>query len=153
MKLYRLLLLIVILALLLTGCAAKTPDAALEVILDEIIAKIGITDEIPLSANDLNALYGIAAGDVEAQACCITMSGIFPDEIILIKAAGGEAAKRIQTRLEARLAEVKNQSASYDPDSYAIAQRCRVNVKGEYIAFFISYNHERMTEIYEGHFK
>ena len=147
------IILVIILVLLLTGCAAKAPDAALSKILDEIIADIGVVDEIPLSVGDLYQLYGIDAGDVEDQASCITMNGIFPDEIILIKAAGSAAAKNIQKRLEARLAEVKNQSASYDPESYAIAQRCRVNVKGEYICFFISYNHERMTEIYEGFFK
>ena len=140
--------------LLLSACsAAKTPDAPLADILDEIVASTGVTGQIPVDQTNLTALYGIAGEDVAECACCITMNGIFPDEILLIRASSDEAAQRIVQSLETRLAEVKNQSKNYDPGSYEIAQKCRVERTGLYIDFFVSAKHVQMRALYQAHLK
>ena len=147
--------LVLAMLLLLSACAssAKAPDAPLAQILDEIVTGTGITDSIPIDTTNLTALYGIAGEDVSECASCITMNGIFPDEIILLRASSDEAAERIVKALEGRLAEVKNQSKNYDPGSYEIAQKCRVERSGEYISFFVSAKHVQMRAIYESHLK
>jgi len=138
----------------LSACSApKAPDAPLADILAEIVSSTGITGEIPVDETNLTALYGIAGEDVDECACCITMNGVFPDEIILIKASSDEAAERIVKGLETRLAEVKNQSKNYDPGSYEVAQKCRVERTGLYIDFFVSAKHVQMRAIYQSHLK
>lgn len=139
--------------MLFASCdASKGPDKALSEIMDEIIEKCSISDEIELEIADLLDYYGIKGEDVAESAACVTMNGIFPDEIIMVKAKDGDAASRIQKCLETRLNEVMNQSKNYDAESYAVAQKCKVDVRGEYIAFFVSAKHEDMTKIYSAHF-
>ena len=144
-----------ILLFALTACGAqpKTADAPLTEILDEILTETGITGQIPVDVTNLTALYGISGDDIAESACCITMNGIFPDEILMIKAVDDAAAARIKTSLETRLAEVMNQSKSYDPASYAVAQKCRITENGLYISLFVSAKHEQMNELYGTHFK
>jgi len=146
------LLFVLLLGLCACGAQPKTADAPLAEILDEILAETGITGQIPVEATNLTALYGINGEDIEESACCITMNGIFPDEILMIKAVDEAAAERIVECLQTRLAEVMNQSKSYDPASYEIAQKCRITENGLYISLFVSAKHEQMNELYGAHF-
>lgn len=147
-----LLLLFVLLLTLLSGCAAKEPDTSLSAILSEIREETGISEGLILTDTDLLELYGIEVTDVADHACLSSMNGIFPDEILMIRAANEEALSRIQDKLDRRLSEVLNQSKSYDAASYAVAQKCQVNVRGLYIALFVSAQHEEMSRIYDAHF-
>jgi len=136
----------------LTGCAAAKPDVPLTAILDEIVATVPVVDGSRMSKDDLLSLYGIQTADVAEQSCLSAMNGIFPDEIVMVKATDSAACKRIREKLENRLNEVLNQSKSYDPESYAIAQKCKVDERGLYLALFVSAKHEDMTVIYDAHF-
>ena len=141
------------LAVLLTACGKTEPDASLETILDEIEAKIPMQDAFRLSEEDLLDLYGIRGEDLAEYACLTSMNGIFPDEVLMLRAADEAALGRIREKLDHRLAEVLNQSKSYDPESYAAAQKCQVDIRGLYAALFGSARHEDMTEIYGAHFR
>ena len=101
-----------------------------------------------LAPERLLALYGIEEADIADSACYVTMDGVFPDEIVIIKASGAEAAKRVREKLSARLEEIMVQSQSYDPENYAIAQECSVQQSGEVIALFMSPNHKAMEDIF-----
>ena len=150
----KIAILLLAMLFLLSACSpAKAPDAPLADILEEIVSGAGITGEIPVDETNLTALYGIGGEDVAECACCITMNGVFPDEILLIRASSDEAAERIVKCLENRLAEVKNQSKNYDPGSYEIAQKCRVERTGLYVSFFVSAKHVQMRAIYQAHLK
>lgn len=144
--------LLVLLLSLLAGCGAKGPNTSLEAILKEIETKLTLTDAVLLDEVDLLDLYGIRSEDLEEFACSTTMNGIFPDEILMFRAKDDASLGRVREKLDARLQEVLNQSKSYDPESYKIAQKCHVDVRGLYIAFFVSAQHEKMTEIYGAHF-
>ena len=140
----------------LSACAApqtQAPDVPLTDIMDEILTETGITGEIPVDAENLMALYGIASEDVEETACCITMNGIFPDEILMIQAVSEESADRVEQCLSSRLEQVMVQSKNYDPESYEIAQKCHVVRYGQYVSLFVSAKHEQMNEIYQTHFQ
>lgn len=151
------LLIIITLALMLSlfaGCGeAAAPDCTLSELLAELISENGIENEIDLSAAELLDYYGIKGEDIKQSAACITMNGIFPDEIIMVEAANDEAAGRVKACLESRLQEVLNQSKNYDAESYAVAQTCKVEARGSFIALFVSAKHEAMTEQYGAHFK
>ena len=96
----------------------------------------------------LLALYGIEEADIKESACFVTMDGIFPDEIVMIKAADTDAADRIEEKLNTRLDEIKVQSQSYDPENYAIAQECKVFREGNVVALFVSAKHADMEAIF-----
>lgn len=77
------------------------------------------------------------------------MDGVFPDEIVMIKATDADAAKRIEEKLNKRLEEVKVQSESYDAENYALAQECKVIKEGNYVALFLSAKHADMEKIFQ----
>ena len=145
---------LVLLTIGLTGCSgASEPDVSLSEILVELETAVSIDGASQMTETDLLDFYGIQASDIAEQASLISMSGIFPDEVIMIKAQDEEALGRIREKLDNRLQEVLNQSKSYDAESYAIAQKCAVDVRGLYAALFISPTHETMTQLYAAHFE
>lgn len=113
-----------------------------------IISELKIEEPMDIDTSKLTDLYGIEAADVAESACFITSNGTFPEEVIMIKAKDDAAQKRIVQLLETRIDDVKIQSESYDPDNYAIAQKCKVITQGEYVAMFISASHEKMESIF-----
>ena len=147
-----LVLLTVLLFSLFTGCAKTEADTSLEAILDEIEVRVPMQNTFRMSEEDLLDLYGIRGEDLAEYACLTSMNGIFPDEVLMFRAKDDAALARITEKLGNRLGEVMNQSKSYDPESYAVAQKCRVDVRGLYAALFVSASHEKMTEIYSAHF-
>lgn len=115
---------------------------------DQMISKFGGEDPISFESDVLLDLYGIAASDIAESACYMTMDGVFPQEIIMIKAQNEDALARISASLENRINEVKIQSESYDPQNYALAQKCKVASKGLYVTMFLSPHFEEMTETF-----
>lgn len=139
----------------LSACSAAptAPDKPIADILNEIAEGAEINNPMPIGTDSLLSLYGISADDVDESACFITMNGVFPDEVIIVKAKDADGAKRIKACLDNRLKEVLDQSRSYDAESYAVAQKCHVTENGLYISLFVSAAHEKMNEIYLSHFK
>lgn len=144
--------LLVLLLPLLAGCGKSGPDTSLDAILSEIESEVSMDSASRMSEADLLDLYGIQAADIAEQASLTSMNGVFPDEAVMIRAKDEDALFRIKEKLENRLREVLNQSKSYDAASYAVAQKCTVDVRGFYVALFVSANHEKMSEIYSSHF-
>ena len=115
---------------------------------ENMISTFGGEEPIKFESDILLDLYGIAADDVAESACYMTMDGVFPQEIIMIKATDADALARISKSLENRISEVKVQSEGYDPENYALAQRCNVVSKGLYVTMFLSPHFEQMTEMF-----
>ena len=124
----------------------KTVDLA--AIKDKIISDVKVEDPMTVDSDKLTELYGIAAEDISESACFVTSSGTFPEEAIMIKAKDDAAKGRIVELLNARIDDVKVQSESYDAENYALAQKCKVIIEGDYIAMFISASHEKMENIF-----
>jgi hypothetical protein len=78
----------------------------------------------------------------------IVMTGVFPAEIIMVEAVDEAAAKDIEAKLQSRLDGLKQQSQSYDAESYAIASACEVEVEGNYVALFFSEHNEGMVSMF-----
>ena len=88
---------LVLLTIGLTGCSgASEPDVSLSEILVELETAVSIDGASQMTETDLLDFYGIQASDIAEQASLISMSGIFPDEVIMIKAQDEEALGRIR---------------------------------------------------------
>ena len=114
----------------------------------DILSQLGITDSLPLETDALLNLYGIDAALVAQSASFVTMSGTFPDEVILVEAVDASAAATIQEKLQNRLNEVLVQSENYDADNYKAAQSCQVRVSGLYVSLILSPKQADMAAIY-----
>ena len=125
-------------------------DIDIAAVKEQIIADLKVEGAMDLAPQRLLALYGIEEADIAQSACYVTMDGVFPDEIVMIKAVDSAAADRIEEKLGVRLDEIKVQSQSYDPENYAIAQECSVQRVGNTVALFMSPNHNAMEKIFTG---
>ncbi len=115
---------------------------------DAILAECGIADYLDMEPILFSNLYDIGEEEYVQYAAFVTMSGIFPHEIVMFEAADEDAAADIVVKLERRLAEIMNQAELYDPENYALAQKCGVDRDGLYITFFMSPEAARMREIF-----
>lgn len=138
----------------LAGCQkqSETPDVDLTAVREAMLEAQNTEDPYLLETDALLNLYGISSEDVAQSASFVTMSGTFPDEIILVRAVDEKAAERIAESLAARLDEVKVQSQTYDPDNYKAAQACKVDTNGLYVSLILSPDQEALTAIYNGYF-
>ena len=114
----------------------------------DIISQLSIADPLNLETDALLNLYGIDASLVAQSASFVTMSGTFPDEVILVEAVDEAAAATIQEKLQNRLNEVLVQSESYDPDNYKAAQSCQVRVNGLYVSLILSPKQADIAAVY-----
>jgi hypothetical protein len=114
----------------------------------EMKSKFNAADSVDFTTDLLLNMYGIKAEDVAELGGYMTLMGVFPEEIIMIKASSEEAKAAVVTALEKRIAEVKVQSQNYDAENYALAQKCGVKSDGLYVTLFISPNVEEMTNMF-----
>lgn len=114
----------------------------------QIFTDLSVTDSVDVETDMLLDLYGIAAADVAESVGYMTMDGVFPDEVILVKAVDADAAGRIAEALNRRLEDVKLQSKDYDPENYELAQKCSVQTTDLYVTLFLSPHYDRMTELF-----
>lgn len=131
-----------------TTAGVFEPDLA--ALREKMITDFQATDAINVETEMLLNLYGIAAEDVAECAAYMTMDGVFPQEVVMIRATDAAAASRIEAALNTRIAEVKNQSQSYDPENYALAQKCRVALRDTYVTMFLSPHFDEMTALFNG---
>ncbi len=137
-----------------TSVEAQAPATATELgaLKDKMIAEFGIKDPIDLDNSKLLDQYGITEDTIASQSSFIVMTGVFPAEIIMVEAVDEAAAKDIEAKLQARLDSLKQQSQSYDAESFAIASACEVETEDNYVALFFSEHNEGMVELFEEKF-
>lgn len=116
---------------------------------EQIINDLKMDGTMDIPASRLLDLYGIEEEWIADSQCFVTMEGVFPDEVIMLRAKDKDSVSKIQEKLEARLNEVKVQSQSYDPENYAIAQECKVITDDTVVALFLSPQHSKMEKIFE----
>ena len=132
--------------------AAETAaDASgLAALADQMIAEAGITDAIPVSAQALASVYGLDPAQIaDAAGYNASANGAFPQEIILVKAVDEDAAGSVAMAFINRLSDIASQAESYDPDSYALAQKCSVITQGSYVGLFFSDKYEQLAELFQ----
>ncbi len=131
----------------------KAPSVDLATVKNAIVSGAGVVDPLDVPTARLESLYGIDTSLVKQAASFVTIEGAFPDEIVMIEAVSEEAAEMIQVLLGIRLSEVKEQSKSYDPENYALAQQCTVGKKGTFVSMFLAPQHAKMKSIFDSYVK
>ena len=133
---------------LLAACGGSAKDIDIAALKETIVTDLAVADAMDVDASRLIDLYGIAAEDIEEAACYITMDGVFPEEVIMVKAVDADAAARVEEKLNERIEQVKVQSQSYDAENYALAQECKVIKEGNTVAMFLSPKHADMEKLF-----
>ena len=131
----------------------KSASVDLTAVKNAIVSGVGVSDPLDVPTARLESLYGIDTSLVKQAASFVTIEGAFPDEIVMIEAVSEGAAEMIQILLGIRLSEVKEQSKSYDPENYALAQQCTVGKKGTFVSMFLAPQHAKMEAIFDSYVK
>ena len=166
MKRFWICCLAVVLVLALAACGGgessgneggnEAPAATVDVkaLKDSILSQVPITDPLDLQDSYLQDTLGIDSADVKSWAGTTSLAGStgFPDELVLIEAANGDAAGRVKTALETHIEAMKTQAKDYSPEGYALAESCKVLQEGNYLAMFLCTGHESMEPLFEDAF-
>ena len=133
-----------------TEPATKAPEkVSLSDVEQSVLTAAGVSGQMELTKDKLTELYGISQADISQAAGFITVNGAFPEEAVMIQAKNKDAKSRIAAALQTRLDDVKSQSANYDADSFALVQKCKVIISGDYVALFIASAHAQMESAFE----
>lgn len=139
----------VITVLAVTLCACGQAAKPLSEIFEKLKTDYSITDMLEYKSADDLSRYGIKAEDVEESAGGVNKSGVDQEEIVLVKAKDADAAKRVEDALNKRLESKLNETKNYNPEQYAIVEKCSVDVDGNYVSMIISINAEAMKKDYK----
>lgn len=145
----------VLAALCVLAFAGCSDSSAKDVDLNEVLTKINTDYKISgmqeiTDKEELCSSYRLESADVAAFSAEIEKNGL--NEIVLIKAADSDAAKRVEEKLNERLTSKSNQIASYSPENYAIIKTCEVAVNGNYVRMIIAKDADGMTDVYNSYF-
>ena len=133
------------------GKKASGPDFQVQDAMDAMLERAGADGMMTLSEGDMLDFYGIRAEDMEQFSAVVTSTGISAKEIVLVKAAGEDAARRVQKQLDKRVANRMAEFENYLPDQFDIAaNHSRVSRDGVYVSLIISGELEDLSEIYSG---
>ena len=147
-KLICVIALVTLLAVTLCACGGAAKP--LSDVFSEIKTTYNVTDMVEFTnVDDLNRFYGIAAEDVKEYAGGINNSGVNQEEIVMILATDTDAAARIAEALNNRLKSKLNETKNYNPDQYAMLEKCSVDTDGNYVSMFLSENAESMKADYK----
>ena len=102
----------------------KTVDLA--ALRTQFVTDYSLTDVLEVETEGLNNLYGITEDMVKNSASFSASSGAaFAQEVVMVEAVDESAAATVAEKLETRLSTIAEQAASYDPDSLALAEKCK----------------------------
>ena len=130
---------------------SSVPDFRVQDAMDAMLDRVGDDDMMTLSEGDMLDFYGIRAEDMEQFSAAITATGISAKEIVLVKATGEDAARRVREQLDKRVANRMAEFENYLPDQFDIAaNHGRVSRDGVYVSLIISGELEDLSKIYSG---
>lgn len=147
-KLIAVVAAVAVLASVLCACAQSAKP--LGDVFEQIKKDYSVTDMVEFKgADDLNR-YGIDAADVKECAGGINKSGVNQEEIVMVLAADPDAADRILTALDKRRTSKLNETKNYNPEQYAIIEKCSAEKDGKnYVSLFISEKADSMRADYK----
>lgn len=135
-----------------TEVADPTPasNVDLAALRTQLLTDCGLTDYVEVETEALATVYGIDTAQVANSASFNAMTGAaFPDEVVMVQAVDETAAAAIAGNLENRLSAIAEQAASYDPESQALAEKCKVVTDGVYVGMFFSSHYDEMVSAFQ----
>ena len=138
----------VITVLAVTLCACGRAAKPLSEIFEKLKTDYNITDMLEYKSADDLSRYGIKSEDVEESAGGVKKTGVNQEKIVLVKAKDADAAKRVEDALNKRLESKLNETKNYNPEQYAIVEKCSVDADDNYVSMIISSDAEAMKKDY-----
>ncbi len=130
-----------------------TPGKTLTEIKSIIMASIGASGAVEMDAEAMSSIYGFDTAHIAEAAGFVLMEGTFPHEVIMVKGKDASCASALESLLKVKLESFVEQSKGYDPENYALAQKCKVEKNGNYVALFLSPDCEQIKSVYEKYIK
>ncbi len=150
-----LLLTLLALPLLLTGCGGKeksVPRADLPALYEQLKALPDAPEMVLISEKRMVNYYGIDPQVCPQALLARCSDGLRADEIWLVEAADEAAAKTIAERAEARIRQLCEETENYLPEQYLIVKQAKVVQVGNSVGLFISPQSDRMADMFRAAF-
>ncbi len=124
--------------------------ADLAAVREEMLALTPEGEALPLETARLGKLYGIEEAWVKQSASFTVPSGesAFPDLVIMTEAVDEDAASKIADKLQAKLDEITEQARDYEPESLAVAEKCKVSQNGLFVTLIYSADRDAFLKVY-----
>jgi hypothetical protein len=145
------LLVLLLAALLLTGCGTQKKEAAapdMQAAYTAITQRVALPEMVALTDNRRLDVLGIAPEDCRQAMTLLCGDSVRADEIWLIEAADETAAAKIEKLAQQRVADRLEQLKDYLPDQYAVVRNAKIKVTGRCVALFISPEADTMVEVF-----
>lgn len=156
-KVYYLMVIIILLIGLVSGCGTKetttVKNVSVKSIADKISQGTDITNMKEANAEKLNKLYGISENDVEEFSLYAASSNILADQIAIFKVKDVSNVDVIKGQIDKKIDKLSKDFKDYLPAEYDKIQKNIVSVKGNYILFVISNDSEKISKIFEDELK
>ena len=145
----RFLPLLLILALLLSGCGSKSAGSAdLQQVYDGFVSRELLPEMLLLNEQRVRSYYGIDPGACKQCILAVSDDGLRVDEIWLIEAADEKAAEELLAMARSRIEQVCAEQKEYLPDQYAVAKTAEALRVGSNVALFISPAAKEMAQLF-----
>ena len=145
------ILVLLLAAVLLAGCGGgKPPATPVNIDVEQLYTQletVGMPAMVQLGADMMLNLYGIDQADVKQAKVVVSSDGLRADEIWLIEAVSSEAAAKIKSLVDNRIAQKDAESITYSPEQNAIVKKAYAAVEGKYVFFITSPDVEEMKTV------
>lgn len=138
-KRMKLLPLLLILALLLTGCGEKSAQPRdLEALYAQMEPYFPPNGMYRLPEKQIERLCGVAASACRQAVFAASENGLRVDELWLVEAESDEMAEQIYDRAQSRVEQLAEETKNYLPDQYAVLQNAQLLREGRWVFLLIS---------------
>lgn len=128
----------------------KVIDIAPSEITEIILSEITINSAIEKGIDDMPMYFGeLDTTGLEAVSYYMCASGAYPDEIAVFKFKSAELAEQGKTAVQSRLDKQISIFETYTPDEFYKLEDAVIEVKENYIFYFVTENNARASEIME----
>jgi len=131
-----------------TDSKSSQPLKSLAEICNEIKQEVSASDAMDLDLDAICNLYAIDTSWVKDASGFVVMAGTFPHEVVMVEAKDSDSAAKVESMLKVKYNSFVEQSKGYDAQNYALAQKCKVERKGNHISMFLSPDFEVIRTIY-----
>jgi hypothetical protein len=92
--------------------------------------------------------YGISESDYEDAVFMMSVDSLLADEIVIILAAGLDAAEKTRDLLGKRLKNKADEARGYSPEQFAVIEKCVATRDGRLVAMLVSPKADIMRDAY-----
>lgn len=142
-------LLLAVMTLCLCACSGSEP-AQVNVDVNSLYASMEATlpEMVKLDDAMMLNLCGIEAAKCKQAVVAVANDGLRADEIWLIEAQDAETAAQFEKLAQNRIKYKGEESITYSPEQYAVVQKAKVILSGNYLTVIVSPDVDTLVGLY-----